>query len=253
MSNLTPSPKCILLDVEGTTSSISFVYDVMFPYVRENLAPFLANNWNSDSVQGCLPLLANDIGKDSVDEWLDADGPTAQQQVATAVTKLMDDDVKATGLKQLQGMIWKDGFESGQMTAHLFDDVADCMRKWHADGIEIRIYSSGSIAAQKLFFGHCVAGNLLPLIAGHYDTTIGSKKESASYVAIADDIGLPPSEIIFISDVPAELDAARSAGMQVILSIRPGNKPVENIDADSAIRDFSEVEAMCSLGPSKLI
>ena len=168
-------PKCILLDVEGTTSSISFVYDVMFPYVREHLDSFLKQHWNTPAVQDCLPLLAKDTSNESVENWLDSNDETAQQQVAKAVIKLMDDDVKATGLKQLQGSIWKTGFESGQMVAHLFDEVAESIRKWHADGIEIRIYSSGSIAAQKLFFGHCLAGDLLPLISGHYDTTIGNK------------------------------------------------------------------------------
>ena len=166
MSNL---PKTILLDIEGTTSSISFVYDVMFPYVRENLESFLNENWSREDVQACLPLLKDDLAAN--DDW-----PADQADVVSGVIKLMDDDVKATGLKQLQGLIWHDGFTSGTLVAHLFDDVADAIRSWHAEGVDIRIYSSGSIAAQRLFFGHTVAGDLLPLVSAHYDTTTGNKK-----------------------------------------------------------------------------
>lgn len=238
----TTKPECILLDVEGTTSSISFVYDVMFPYVREHLDSFLQQNWESPAVQDCLEALAKDTGNSTVAEWLDSDADNAQQQVSKAVIKLMDDDVKATGLKQLQGSIWKSGFESGQMVAHLYDDVAESIRRWQSDGIEIRIYSSGSIAAQKLFFGHCIAGNLLPLIAGHYDTTIGHKKESESYNSIASDIGLAADKILFVSDVPEELDAASSAGFQVALSIRPGNKPVDGYVVHPRTESFEAIQ-----------
>ena len=235
-------PKCILLDIEGTTSSISFVYDVMFPYVRKNLNKFLVENWGSDSVRDCLPLLADDLGHQNVKGWLGADEPSNREFVESAVVQLMDDDIKATGLKKLQGAIWKDGFESGQIVAHLFDDVAGEINTWTADGIEVRIYSSGSIQAQKLFFGHTVAGDILSKLSGHYDTTTGPKREASSYLAIATDIGLPPAEILFVSDVGPELDAAVEAGMEAILSIRPGNKPVENAGTYQSVSEFSAIK-----------
>ena len=235
MNDVKTEIRSILLDIEGTTSSISFVYDVMFPYVREHLTDFLAKRWADEDVQKCVGLLRADIGAD--EDW-----PADQAAVTKAVIGLMDDDVKATGLKQLQGLIWHDGFKSGAMVAHLFDDVADAIRRWEAAGIDVRIYSSGSIAAQKLFFEHTVAGNLLPLLKGHYDTTTGGKKEPASYEIIAGEIGADPDSILFISDVGEELDAAAKAGMQTLLSIRPGNKPVEDNDRFTSITDFSAVE-----------
>ena len=133
------------------------------------------------------------------------------------------------------------------MVAHLFDDVAQAMRDWESAGLDLRIYSSGSIAAQKLFFGHSVAGNLLPLISGHYDTTTGGKKEKSSYEIIASEIGMAAAEILFISDVAEELLAAEQAGMQTLLSVRPGNKPVDNKDDFSSIASFAEVANVCSL------
>ena len=235
-------PKCILLDIEGTTSSISFVHDVMFPYVRQHLKSFLSANWGSDVVSDCLPLLADDLGHDDVDGWLVSDPVVAQERVVAGVVGLMDDDVKATGLKKLQGQIWKSGFESGQMTSHVYDDVPAAIDKWLADGSQIRIYSSGSVQAQLLFFGHTVFGDLLPKFSGHYDTTIGSKKEAASYTAIAADVGLEPEEIVFVSDVVEELRAASDAGMKVILSVRPGNAVVEDESEFVTVRSFSEIK-----------
>ena len=143
--------------------------------------------------------------------------------------------------KQLQGLIWKDGFHSGQLVSHLFDDVAPAIRTWNEEGLDVRIYSSGSVAAQKLFFGHTVAGDLLALLKGHYDTKTGPKKERDSYIAIAKEFGLPPNEILFISDVSAELEAAKAAGMQVLLSLRPGNHPVDDRDRFSTISSFDQV------------
>lgn len=239
-------PRCILLDIEGTTSSISFVYDVMFPYVRKHLASFLDQNWDSVSVQDCLPMLAKDLGHATTESWLGADNKEHPSLVTAAVIKLMDDDVKATGLKKLQGAIWKSGFESGQMVAHVYDDVEPAIWTWKAAAIEIRIYSSGSIEAQKLFFGHCVAGNLLEQFSGHYDTTIGSKKEADSYSAIAADAQMAAEDILFISDVVAELDAAQAAGMQTLLSIRPGNP--EQVESEHAsITSFAEVHFAVSV------
>lgn len=238
-----PTPiRGILLDIEGTTSSISFVYDEMFPFIRRSIEGFLANHLNDDAVQECLPLLASDLNHASIDDWLGDRSPSGQQfLIRDGVIELMDADVKATGLKQLQGLIWKDGFHSGELVAHIYDDVAPAIRAWHDAGLDVRIYSSGSIAAQKLFFGHCLAGNLLPLFRGHYDTTTGPKKEADSYRAIASDFGLPAENILFVSDVADELVAAQLAGLQVALSIRPGNKPVDEPQRFDTVTSFDQL------------
>ena len=243
MKELSQPIRGILLDIEGTTSSISFVYDEMFPFVRRTIEEFLENNWSQDAVQECLPLLATDLGHSSVDAWLGEKNEVEQKKlVRDGVIGLMDADVKATGLKQLQGMIWKDGFQSGELVAHVYDDVAPAIQTWNEQGIDVRIYSSGSIAAQKLFFGHSVAGDLLPCFKGHYDTTTGPKQEPASYEKIAADFGIRADNILFVSDVAEELIAAGAAGMQVLLSIRRGNKPVADADLCASVTSFEQVK-----------
>lgn len=234
----------ILLDIEGTTSSISFVYDEMFPFVRENVESFLKAQWKEESVQDCLPLLMTDLGHQQLTDWLSDEMTESakQEQVRNALIQLMDGDVKATGLKQLQGLVWKDGFHSGQLVAHLFDDVAPAINNWTDAGIDVRIYSSGSISAQKLFFGHSVAGNLLDRLSGHYDTTTGPKKEASSYEQIAAEFPMSPSEILFVSDVVDELTAAAQAGLQAVLSLRPGNKPQGEEHNFRTIRSFDQIE-----------
>ena len=238
----------ILLDIEGTTSSISFVYDVMFPYVRENVAGFLKSNWDNEATQACLPILATDTENGSVQSWLGGCSTEEQQaKIVAGVIGLMDADIKATGLKQLQGLIWKDGFTSGQMVAHLYDEVADQIRNWKSAGIDVRIYSSESIQAQKLFFGHSVGGNLLDQFNGHYDTTTGAKQETESYRKIANEFTFDASEILFVSDVIGELTAAKSAGLQTVLSIRPGNKPVPADHGFDSIESFAEINIVATV------
>jgi enolase-phosphatase E1 len=236
------SADVILLDIEGTTSSISFVHDVMFPYAKDRVPDFVASNWDSEQLGECFELLAKDLEKGSVAAWLDGDTEANQRTVIAAIVDMIDNDVKATGLKQLQGIIWKDGFHSGEMVAHLFDDTAPALERWKEQGLDLRIYSSGSIAAQKLFFGHSVAGDLLHLFSAHYDTKTGPKKEVESYRKIVADIGVEANRIVFISDVPDELDAAAEAGLQTVLSIRPGNVAVSDSDCHNAIESFSGLE-----------
>lgn len=233
----------ILLDIEGTTSSISFVYDVMYPFVRKNVSQYLADHWDDPAVQKSVAMLAKDLKKESADIWLgQLDVNEKQTEVVAGVLELMDADVKATGLRQLQGLIWKDGFRSGQMVAHLFDDVADSIDRWHQSGADVRIYSSGSIQTQQLFFSHTVAGNLLDKIGGHYDNTTGPKREAASYFKIAQEFNCEPSEILFISDIVAELEAAKEANLQTALSARPGNKPVDPDHGFAVINSFAQIE-----------
>jgi len=219
----------ILLDIEGTTSSISFVYDEMFPYIRRELHGYIEQNWGQPDLQSACDAIAVDQKHESFAAWV-ASRPESQQTpeharqlLANEVIWLMDNDVKATGLKQLQGHIWKAGFHSGELKAHVYEDTPAALQQWCDAGVDVRIYSSGSIAAQKLFFGHTEAGDLLHHFNGHYDTTTGPKREASSYTAIAAEFNLPPAGILFISDVVEELDAAAQAGMLTALSLRPGN------------------------------
>jgi enolase-phosphatase E1 len=244
------SGKGILLDIEGTTSSVSFVYDVMFPYVRKHLTFEVLTNWLEPEYIEAFHAIARDAGHESLDDWLKREQLSRDNALRAAtivcneVSRLMDADAKATGLKQLQGLIWKSGFESGELQAHVYEDVPPALAAWNAAGKDVRIYSSGSIQAQKLFFGHTIAGNLLPHFGGHYDTTTGPKKNADSYRQIAAAFQLPASAILFLSDIVAELDAARAAGMQTALVVRPGNAPAHESSggAHAKIADFSQIE-----------
>ncbi|MDA1054232.1 MAG: acireductone synthase [Planctomycetota bacterium] len=190
----------ILLDIEGTTSSASFVYDVMFPFVRRELKAYLSSNWGSESLNAACELVARDAGHASFAAWSSraASDAERQQLVGDEIARLMDGDIKATGLKQLQGLIWKAGFESGELQAHVYEDVPAALTAWNEAGIDVRIDSSGSVAAQKLFFGHTIVGDLLRCFRGNYDTTTGPKKEAASYEQIASAFGLCAADILFI-------------------------------------------------------
>lgn len=217
MNSNSISCTAVLLDIEGTVSPVAFVYDVMFPFIRNNVESFLRENRHLAPVQEAIRLVGEDIGRSDTQTWLNENGSEPLSTVTTAVHQLMDRDAKVTGLKQLQGLIWKDGFDSGQLVAELFSDVLPKLKQWKSTGLDLYIYSSGSIGAQKLFFGHTTEGDLLSLFSGHFDTTSGNKKEAGSYTCIADQIGVAPSSICFVSDVVAELDAAAEAGMKTLL------------------------------------
>jgi len=195
-------PKAILLDIEGTTSSISFVADELFPYARRHLAEFVANH-----LEECAPILAEVPGDDPI----------------ATLLEWIDEDRKATPLKTLQGLIWAQGYANGELKGHVYPDTPEAMRRWSAAGVPVHIYSSGSIAAQKLIFGRSIAGDLTPLLSGYFDTTTGPKRERGSYARIAEAIGLAPGDILFVSDVQAEVDAARAAGLQALLIDRDGD------------------------------
>ncbi len=244
---MSDSIRGVLLDIEGTTSSISFVYDVMFPFARKHFAGYLEKHWDTEAVQDAVSMLRQDDAQWNAPETVLSEfgedhGPDLfRTGVVKCLLRLMDNDVKATGLKKMQGLVWQEGFTSGEMVAHVYDDVRPAIEAWKAAGKDVRIYSSGSVHAQKLFFEHSVAGDMLPLFSGHYDTTTGSKKEADSYRKIAEAFGLTASEILFVSDITDELDAATEAGMQTALSIRPGNKPIENTSRYRAVESFSEI------------
>jgi enolase-phosphatase E1 len=220
----------ILLDVEGTTSAIAFVYDVLFPFARQHLGPFLADRWTTPAVQAGVQQLQADVQTPL---------PTPTEATAAAL-RLMDGDVKATGLKTLQGLVWAEGYAAGTLRSHLFDDVFPALARWHAAGLDVRIFSSGSVTAQRVFFAHTLAGDLSGYLCGHYDTTTGPKKEPSSYSRIVADMGLPPAAVLFLSDVVAELDAARSAGLATALVVRPGNAPVTPGHAHRTLTTFAE-------------
>jgi enolase-phosphatase E1 len=227
----------ILLDVEGTTSSISFVYDVLFAHAKAKVGEFLSARRDDARVLELAAAVTAAAGTPLTPAAIAAD-PT---RAALAAIDLINRDVKDTALKELQGMIWRSGFESGELVAHVFDDVPPALAAWADSGLDVRIYSSGSIEAQQLFFGHTAAGDLRPHLRGHYDTTTGPKREAASYALIAADMGLEPRQILFVSDVGAELDAAHAAGMATALAVRPGNRDAGGVFEHEAVASFAEI------------
>lgn len=206
----TATISAVLLDIEGTTSSIAFVHEVLFPYARSALPDFLRKHAQEPAVRAELDATAAEAGVDAGD--LDA--------LSATLVAWIDADRKATPLKALQGRVWEDGYRSGAFHAHLYPDTLPALTAWQQAGLPLYIYSSGSIHAQQLFFEHSEAGDLRPLLKGYFDTTSGGKREAESYHNIARALGLPTEQIVFLSDVPEELDAARAAGIQTIWVIR---------------------------------
>lgn len=222
----------ILTDIEGTTSSISFVKDVLFPYARDRVPAFVVTHGDTPEVQHWLHEAAEEAGLVSA----------SQQEIIELLIAWIDADRKSTALKALQGLMWKDGYANGEFRAHVYPEVPARLRAWHAQGKRLYVYSSGSVAAQKLFFGHTVAGDLRPLFAGWFDTETGAKREAESYRRIAAAIGVPAATILFLSDIGAELDAAQGAGMQTILLARaPSECPGDG--AHRCVGDFDAIEA----------
>ncbi len=227
----------ILLDVEGTTSSISFVHDVLFTYAKNHIGDFLADHRGDAAVLELATTMTAAAGERIASEQIAAD-PT---QATLAAIGLMNRDIKDTSLKALQGMIWRSGFESGELVSDVFDDVPPALAAWADSGLDVRIYSSGSIEAQKLFFRHTAAGDLTPFFRGHYDTTSGPKRDTTSYGRIAADMKLEPRQVLFVSDISAELDAARAAGMATALAVRPGNRDAGGLFEHESIASFAEI------------
>ncbi len=202
--------KAIVTDIEGTTSSISFVKEVLFPYAAKYLASYIEQHQQDDAVKTQLKLTANAAHLDDTD--LPAIIQTLQAWIA--------EDKKATPLKTLQGLIWETGYRQGDFKAHMYPDATQCLKSWHADGFPLYVYSSGSVYAQKLFFGHTEDGDLLPLFQGHFDTQIGAKQTASAYENIQRALDLPAEHIVFLSDIKEELEAAKSVGFQTVWLIR---------------------------------
>ena len=204
--------RAILTDIEGTTSSLSFVRDVLFPYSRRHLRTYLREHAQEDFVR---PILEDVRAREGSPD-LDVDG------VADALDRWIAEDRKVTSLKALQGAMWKRGYGTGELVSHVYDDAVDGLRSWHARGVALYVYSSGSIEAQRLLFGHTRFGDLTGLFTGFFDTTTGAKLDAASYRAIATSVGLPAADVLFLSDSVPELDAARLAGMETTWLVREG-------------------------------
>jgi enolase-phosphatase E1 len=219
----------ILLDIEGTTTSITFVYDILFPYVRQHAQEYVRSADLSD------------LRREHEEDIRAGNKPPGWSTDALPYLHwLMDQDRKSTALKRIQGEIWLEGYRSGQLHGEVFDDVPPALERWHAAGIDIRIFSSGSVLAQRLLFSTTRSGDLTRFFAGYFDTTTGPKNNPASYIKIAAAFGENPSEIAFVSDVTRELDAARDAGMPTLLSIRPGN-PSQPSHTHRVITTFTEI------------
>ena len=206
--------RAILTDIEGTTSSIAFVKNVLFPYARERLPAFVREHGQQPDVRHWLDQVAAEHGAICDDAV-----------IAETLQGWIDQDRKHTALKALQGMIWQAGYANRDFAAPLYPDVPPQLRQWHAEGRKLAVYSSGSVAAQRLFFGHSDAGDLLPLFSAFFDTETGHKRDADSYRLIADSLHRACEDVVFLSDVVAELDAARNAGMLTVLLDRREDYP----------------------------
>ncbi len=217
--------RAVLLDIEGTTTDLSFVHETLFPYARARLADFLRRHESDPDVATQIEAVRRETGAAGRDE------------VIETLLRWIDEDRKATPLKALQGMIWAEGYADGTLRSHVYPEVAETLRRWKAAGRDLFVYSSGSEQAQRLLFAHTEAGDLTPLFSGFFDTRLGHKREAASYRRIQQSIGLPAEEILFLSDVPEELDAAREAGLETVQVVRDertrpaaGHRQVKRLD-----------------------
>ena len=236
----------ILLDIEGTTTPIRFVTEVLFPYARQHLRSHIEQHAGTDQHDGIFTALREEHASalragENVTPWAD-EPPTARLAAAAAFVEwLMDRDRKSTALKELQGKIWEEGFRRGELVGDVFPDVRPALLRWRNDRVYVGIFSSGSVLAQQLLFRHSSDGDLTGFLQGYFDTRVGPKGDSDSYRRIAESVGLPSVQVMFLSDVTRELDAARAAGMQVRLVVRPGNAAASPDHGYQVIRSFDEL------------
>ena len=224
--------RVILTDIEGTTSSISFVHEVLFPYASKHLPEFVRANHHT------MPVVARELaevaGKSGVD------GKDVEALISVLQTWI-EEDRKESSLKALQGMVWEQGYTSGELKGHIYPDAADYLQRWHDRGLRLFVYSSGSVKAQKLIFGQSNAGDFTPFFSGYFDTAVGGKKDAQSYRNILEELGVEPATVLFLSDVEAELEAAEQAGLKTAWLVREGELP----DTGRFVaRDFAEVDAL---------
>lgn len=215
--------KAIVTDIEGTTSAVSFVFDVLFPYAAKHLPDFVRENAGRADVAEQLDAVRRDSNAPQADV----------ERVVEILLSWIEEDRKATPLKALQGMVWAQGYHAGQLKGHVYPDAVEALKRWHQAGYQLFVYSSGSIQAQKLIFGCSEAGDLTPLFSGYFDTTSGPKREAQSYTNIQQAIGVEPQDILFLSDIVQELDAAESAGLKTCGLAREGGELGSHITVDS--------------------
>jgi enolase-phosphatase E1 len=230
------APRLVLLDIEGTTTPIDFVYRVLFPYARVRVDAFLETHGAQPDVIADVAGLRAEHDRDVA---AGRNPPPWKDGAAAYARWLMDQDRKLTALKALQGRIWEGGFASGELRGQVYPDVPGALRRWTAAGRKIAIFSSGSVLAQKQLFGHSDQGDLTSMLSGYFDTTTGAKADAASYRRIAHALGETPDAGLFVSDVVAELDAARDAGFATALSVRTPPGPAAN--GHRAVRSFDEL------------
>ncbi|MHA7878821.1 MAG: acireductone synthase [Saccharospirillum sp.] len=223
-----PPIEAIVTDIEGTTTDIDFVHRVLFPYARKHLPDFIARHAQDAVVRQQLLATAELAGEPTADD----------DRLTRILIEWIDADRKATPLKALQGLIWRQGYEQGDFQGHLYADVVPELQRWHQAGKALYVYSSGSVTAQRLLFGHSDAGDITPLFTGYFDTTTGGKRETNSYRRIARAIEVAPNLCLFLSDVVAELDAAQAAGMQTAQLVRT---PDMDTGAHPQFTDFHQI------------
>ncbi len=220
--------KAIVTDIEGTTSSLSFVKDVLFPYARERMGEFVRAHAQEPAVRRELDEARHLSGK-----------KLNEAETIGQLIRWIDEDKKITPLKSLQGMIWEDGYKNGAFKGHVYEDAVRHLKQWKDAGLRLYVFSSGSVQAQKLLFAHTDYGDLTPLFSGYFDTLIGNKREADAYRKIAAAIGAAPADILFLSDIGAELDAAKAAGMQTVWLVRDGTLAAQA--AHRQVRVFDEI------------
>ena len=221
--------RAVVTDIEGTTSAISFVRDVLFPYADERLDAYVAAHRTDTVVANAMREAAGVAGEPEADD----------SRILAHLHAWIAEDRKVTPLKTLQGLIWNEGYDRAELLGHLYPDVPPVLTGWHDAGIALYVYSSGSVTAQKVLFAHTFAGDLSSLFAGYFDTTIGAKREPASYAAIAAATGFRPAQMLFLSDIEEELDAARAAGLQTARLLRPADTPAGATTGHAAYVDFA--------------
>ncbi len=267
-------PSQALLDIEGTTTPVAFVHEVLFPYARSRLTEHIQRHREEPAVAAALRALRAEYERDrgaaqpgrepppqptgepppepaqeQLPHW---DGDDDLRGAGSYLVWLSDRDRKSAPLKDLQGLIWRAGYRSGELRAPVYDDVPVALERWSAAGAPAAIYSSGSTLAQKLLFAHTTAGDLTPLLGAYFDTGVGAKRDAASYARIVGELGCDPAAVLFVSDTPAELDAARTAGLQTVLCVRDAGAPAGDAstsqdpqpnvaDRHPAIRNFAEL------------
>lgn len=236
-----PGIRVLLLDVEGTTTAVSFVYDVLFPFARAHLREFLQASADDRAVRGDVAALRAERRVEAdpgAPEWPEGTVAESAASAAAYAEWLMGRDRKSTALKSLQGRIWKGGYRSGALKSHVYPDVRPALERCRAQRRSVAIFSSGSVLAQRLLFEHTAEGDLTPLIHAYFDTTTGRKQAASSYRRIAEALRVAPGAMLFVSDVPAELDAARTAGLGTALCVREGAAPAAD---HPVVRSFDEL------------